>query len=309
MVGLAGCAGTPEPTVAGSLAEISEDMGIAAGTVVDTELAPVTGAVVGVGAEAKTQTDAAGHFEIVLAPGPHVLNFQALGFTAVARNVDVVAGQVTPLQITLERLPVVVPYVEVIQETGYSSCDYMLLLFTGRIPEPCNTGAAARNEFILNISASWRFLVTELTWQSGFANAETMRLFNSDDGDCTSGSACYGLVYGKQYARLEGEPGKTEIVTYYDPWGDGRGLPYPEEDFPLHINAQWIGLLVEEINSVNCGQLTSVVTGTNYKPGCPGVGVSTGIPFDVWHSTFHVDGPSDLGACCPATRYSALPDR
>lgn len=311
---LAGCASTVDPSV-----EQDVDPGFGQGTasirgvVLTGELTPIEGAQVQVDEHEPLVTDSAGRFQAQgLAAGDHRVVALALGYAPAAQRVSLAEGETSEIRFVLDPVPVAEPYIEVIHDRGYSSCDYMLVVFTGRIPPPCNTGEDPNNHFVKQVEEPWVFHVTEAVWQSTSAFDETMRLFASDDTDCTSGSPCYGLVYGEEYARLEGEPGKTELVAHYDPWMDHRGPPYPNGSFEMHVNVQWIGLLVDEINSIPtdpCQTIIVTATGTGYKRGCVGVGVSLGVPFDVWTSIFYWEWPEDRGACCPATSYTALPDQ
>jgi hypothetical protein len=280
--------------------------------VVSQELSPLAGAVASVAGEPAIVTGPDGSAEAWLEPGEHRLEVQALGYRPVARTVSIGAGDERDESFTLEALPIQTPYLEVLAFKGYSQCDYMVLVASGRLGPPCDTGQA-KSQFKVLVHASWRFHVTEMVWKGGVGNYDSFRLFAADDGDCVNTSPCYGLVVGRGYARLEGEPNKTELVKFYDPWKDNRGPPYPENaTFNMIVNGQWIGLFTDYINSIPgdpCQVVLKAATGTGYKPGCLGVGVSTGIPFDLYVSLFHWDGPADRGPCCPASKYSAQPDR
>lgn len=313
LVYLSGCAGASD----GSAASVADPAPLdaqgasLAGTVLDTEAQPITGALAAVDEREPTTTGPDGRFVVRgLEPGDHRVLVQALGYTSIARKVTVAEDEAAQMTFVLERLPVEDPYVEVLQFKGYSVCDYMVWIISGRLPPQCDNGQS-RNMFRVNILASWRFHVTEMKWRGGVGSYDSFRLFTADDGDCTSGSPCYGLMYGRGYARVEGEPGKTELVKFYDPWMDHRGPPYPERNFTMVVNGQWIGMFQPELNNPPqvCQTVLQAAAGTGYKRGCLGVGVSTGIPFDLYVSVFHWLGPDDRGACCPATKYSAIPDQ
>lgn len=312
---LAGCAGKPTATENEIIVdEFGADGtgGAIAGTVVSTETAPIVGALVGVEGVPPTTTDEAGRFHFRgLVPGRYSVEVQALGYTSVGKSVEVIAGETNDLIFTLDVIPVEVPRVEVLIFKGFSICDYMLYLFTGRVPSPCDS-SQAKTQFSVVVNGSWEFVVAEMKWQGGFANSDTFRMFLSDDSDCTSGSPCYGLLYGRGYIRLEGEPGDTELVKHYDPWMDDRGPGYPDREngsFEMFLNGQWIGAFASELGANPTCQTTSeVAAGSGYKPGCVGVGVSTGLPYDAYVSVFYLMQPSPRGACCPATTYSAIPD-
>ncbi len=292
---------------------LADGGGAITGTVVDEETAAVVGALVGLDATQSTTTDEAGQFSFkAVPPGSHEVQVQALGYSSIGRAVDVVEGEVVQLILTVAALPVLEPHLEVIILKGMSICDYMVYVISGRLPpQACNAGDA-QNQFPIMVNETWDFMVAELKWQGGFANSDTFRFFTADDGDCVDGSPCYGLQYGRGYVKLEGEPGDTELVKYYDPWMDDRGPGYPEKkngSFEMMVNAQWIGLFASELgaNPV-CQAILEYAAGSGYKPGCLGIGVSTGIPFETYISIFHLMQPDPRGVCCPATTYSAIPD-
>jgi hypothetical protein len=237
---------------------------------------------------------------------------QALGYSSVARSVEVLEGEIAEVTVALEALPVEVPRTELFIFKGMSICDYMIWVLSGKVPPPACNSNGGINQFAITVNGTWEFLVAEMKWQGGFANSDTFRMFTADDGDCVSGSPCYGLKYGRGYIRLEGEPGDTELVKYYDPWTDDRGPGYPEVangSFEFFLNAQWIGAFATELGqNPACQTVLQAAAGSGYKEGCLGVGVSTGIAFDAYVSIFYLQQPSPRGPCCPATTYSAIPD-
>lgn len=315
-VGLAGCGAAPKEASgllgldADGVARFGAGAAGLRGRVMSTELAPIEGAQVTIAGFPAISTNDAGLFEAAgLEPGVVAVNVAAAGYGSLDQEVLLTADKVAEAEFVLTRLAVVEPFIEVLQFRGTSICDRMTLVITGRLSGPGCEGQ--RNRFEVNVTGDWKFLVLEQVWQATTGFNEWFRIFTGDDGDCTDGSPCYGLALGKGYARLEGEPGKTDLVTHYDPWMDGRGPPYPNETFTMQINSQWIGLFVEEVNSTPgepCQIIFENVSGTRYRYGCVGVGVSTGVVFDLWASVFHNAGPADRGECCPATQYSALPD-
>jgi hypothetical protein len=315
---LAGCIGGGDPASDVDPDRLGEDAGVfgtgpgrLVGHVVDSEIVPLAGAIVQVDEFEPLTTDEDGRFEASgLEAGTHHVNVTALGYQPIARQVDVDAAEATQERFVLERLPTQEPHIEVLPFSGASMCDYMAYVLTGRLALPvCQ---AQDNQFPVEMGEGWRFVVVEQTWDATTAFGEWFRLFTADDGDCTDASPCYGLVYGDGYARVEGEPGKTELVEHYDPWMDLRGPEYPEGEHLMYVNSQWIGMLVEEGNSLPgdpCQVILEAYSGSGYKEGCVGFGVSTGVSFDVWVSIFHWDEPEDRGACCPATAYTAIPDQ
>ena len=292
---------------------LADGGGAITGTVVDGETAPVVGALVGLDATQSTTTDEAGQFSFkAVPPGKHEIQVQALGYTSIGRAVEVVEGEVLTLVLTLDVLPVAKPHLEVLILKGMSICDYMVYVISGRLPPNACNADGVQNQFVIPINETWEFMVAELKWQGGFANSDTFRFFTADDGDCVSGSPCYGLKYGRGYIKLEGEPGDTELVKWYDPWMDDRGPGYPAKEngsFEMILNAQWIGAFASELGSNPiCQTILTTSQGSGYKEGCLGVGVSTGIAFEAYVSIFHLMQPDPRGQCCPATTYSAIPD-
>lgn len=116
---LSGCAGEAEKASTSSTvpfaptAVADEATGAVSGRVTDDELRPIASAVVGaVEQKLQTKTDARGNFTLNgLAPGKHRIVVSALGFEAGQRVVEVVAGEVEHVQITLATLvDVTTPY-------------------------------------------------------------------------------------------------------------------------------------------------------------------------------------------------------
>lgn len=147
LTGLAGCVGgqsasveTTSASVSVSPGDVDLDTGIR-GTVMSTELSPIPEAVVQVDDLPSVKTDNAGVFEVLgLTPGDHSLVVQALGYASVARKVTANQGEVAEVRITLERLEIQEPYIEVLVRDGYDICSYALFAFVGSFPSPCPLG-------------------------------------------------------------------------------------------------------------------------------------------------------------------------
>jgi hypothetical protein len=112
----AGCVdGTPTPQAA-STASASEPLvdattGSIAGLVHDPELVPVPNVEVGIQGGESTTTDGQGMFTLnAVAPGSHALLVQALGYESAAQKVDVVAGEVLEVKISIVPIAVAEPY-------------------------------------------------------------------------------------------------------------------------------------------------------------------------------------------------------
>lgn len=313
----AGCAGSGGEGQSLPGGDINVGAGTASirGSVVDVELQPIPGATVSTSGVEPLLTDVAGAFHIRgLAAGEYTLTATAPDFITAERQISLGEGQEAFVEFTLDQVGSVEPYLEILNFRGYSFCDeaYYAGSSPGEAESPCATllgqGKKPENQWNISVASSWRFVVSEVTWQAQLGGtSDSMRLVHSKNESCHSGDPCYGLVYANYYARLEGEPGKTDLVNHYDPYEDLRGPPYPNESFPLYVFVNWIGYL-REFTGPTCPLWAPIVVGSNYKPGCLGLGISTGIPFDLWVTLFHWSPPADYGACCPATEYSAVPD-
>jgi hypothetical protein len=226
---LSGCAAKtptiashPEPPKAklDPTAVAGADTGVVQGHVRSDDLLPIAGAIVGLtqsGPEDKT--DEAGLFVLRdIAPGKHVLVAQRLGYGSVARSVQVVAGQVATLEITLKAMEVPKEvYSETVQTPGYLECGFGMAAFAAPCTYPyrlvhgnamkygvnlTNYGFAPDlhpNRFWLNITVKPGAdqLVAEMVWRAGSAAAQTMRLFIlCGDFDPTLNECTQGIRYG-----------------------------------------------------------------------------------------------------------------
>ena len=320
---LAGCtSGDPGDAATRAIpTDIGFDFGrgtaVLQGQVTDTEKVPLDEAELQIADLDPILSDSSGLFRATGLPaGTHLVTASAIGHATVAREVTLRDGEIQEAVFELERLASVDPYLEILNFRGYSYCDYMLIWSHGRLTEVCGDDIGDNNTiFRVNVSGTWQYIVSEIDWTPVYGGtSDAMRLVHGTSEFCSSGDPCYGVVYGTYYARLEGEPGgKTDVVTHYDPYTDNRGPPYPNDTFDLTVVAQWAGFLREELRTPPPADYCQIVVGVllgggEYKPGCLGVGVSTGISFDLWTTLFHNAKPADYGACCPATEYTALPD-
>jgi hypothetical protein len=109
---VAGCSSAPavktKPTSSTTAAvpTVDEQTGSISGKVLTDELVPLPGAEVGItDLQLTTKTDATGVFTFnSLKPGSYKLIVQALGFEASGRKVDVTAGQVVNVNLTLKAI-------------------------------------------------------------------------------------------------------------------------------------------------------------------------------------------------------------
>lgn len=289
---LAGCVGSETaPAGAGPLATADEpafgaDTGALTGIVLTEELQPIAGALVALAdSELQGTTAVDGRFTFSnLAPGPYRLLVQALGFQGVARNVDVAAGSAADVQVTLAKLAVVEPYIELLIYRGYSICDVNTIYISLTLALPgCE---ARRTVFNPIVNETWRFAIVEVEWQTN----EAMNIVSDLDGTCLldNSNPCFIWLVKRSPARFEAKP-QDANYTRYDQF------LYPAEEFRWQLATFSAGLLQQEIAD-------SPLCLRQGEPTCAGVGGSLGTAFDQYVSIFHHEEPSD-----PAV-YSARPD-
>jgi len=111
---VSGCVGTsgsssqvPPPATA----EKTDDTGGIEGTVVDDELVPISKAQVGLAQRnASTQTGEDGGFAFSrIEPGAYTIVAARLGYFEAYKQVTVIAGEITKVQLTLDRIPISEP--------------------------------------------------------------------------------------------------------------------------------------------------------------------------------------------------------
>lgn len=126
LVSLAGCADAGGLTSTDNTmpAPVEAGTGGIEGTVVDSSLAPLEGAQVGIVALGLlAMTGADGSFRLDgIQPGRHDVAVQRLGFSSAASSVEVIEGQRVAKTFTLEALPTLEPYHTVIVERGSFGC-------------------------------------------------------------------------------------------------------------------------------------------------------------------------------------------
>lgn len=127
---LAGCSGGGDvtPEAVGPTSDPSET-GSINGLVLDSELVAVAGAAVAIPtANLETTTDDDGRFVLDAVPtGTHNLFVNKLGYEALAKRVDVAAGQALSVEFTLTAVAVADPYTDVVPFAGYFECSYAAL--------------------------------------------------------------------------------------------------------------------------------------------------------------------------------------
>ncbi|HEX9816655.1 MAG TPA: carboxypeptidase-like regulatory domain-containing protein, partial [Candidatus Thermoplasmatota archaeon] len=183
---VSGCVGDgnaqelPSPSVAAP-PEVDVDTGAVEGIVHDDSLVPLDGAQLALAdAELTTVSDATGRFTFSnVAPGDHQLFVARLGFDSVAKRLNVVAGEVTTVDVTLTAIPITEPWSTVQSKRGIFGCGA-----SWRPQDPATGGGIAAcgvfslyanntqfDQFYLawDLSATgdiWKGAVFETEWQS-----------------------------------------------------------------------------------------------------------------------------------------------
>lgn len=122
---LAGCAGAPPPSRAPSTPPVSEDSGAVEGLVLSNDLEPIRGAQVAIqGLDREpVRSDDQGHFLLGdLEPKNHVIFVNALGYQALARPVEVLAGEITEIRFSLAPVASLAPSSALDLKRGFIAC-------------------------------------------------------------------------------------------------------------------------------------------------------------------------------------------
>jgi hypothetical protein len=285
---LAGCTSGSGNELVGEVPGFeSEDHGTVSGVVTNEELAPIVGARITLLEAMRTaNTSEDGSFAVTgILPGTYQMFVEALGYQSVARRIDVVVGPNEPFRVTLEVLPVIEPYTELIIYRGFSICDFNAVYLSLTLALPGCGGKATI--FETPVVDTWRYGVVEMRWQA----PESMNLVSdNDDTTCLldNSNPCFVWKIGRSPLRFDAAPLDQNFSR-------APGYLYPAEAFNWVIAAYSAGMFQEEIQR----------SGTCLRPGeppCSGVGMSLGTAFDLYVSMFHNEAPSD------PTAYSAVPD-
>lgn len=121
---LAGCADVDEtPRATEIIAKADEETGAIKGVVLDESLLPVNAALVGLDEGNATLTDANGAFAYShVPPGQHRVSVQGVSIEPKSVMVDVQAGQVSEVTVTVAILPAQTPYHETVTQDGITFC-------------------------------------------------------------------------------------------------------------------------------------------------------------------------------------------
>ncbi len=297
----AGCVDAKDLAVPSPTITSNGETGEIRGTVLDGQLAPIVGAVVALDQLATTTlTGEAGNFSFqAVAPGDHKLIAQAIGYTSIARSVTVMAGEVVDVQLQLDALAIIEPYMELLIHDGYSICGIAAIVQVGQFPNDCPLGDPKTN-IQFDLAESWVYLVTEVTWES--QDSFWLSIQVTGHGCIVPGDPCPGVEIGRSPLRIDGAPADPNIAERYAIDGKTMFVPGPVN---YTSSALYAGLLREELNATAGGPCAIFWEqfGVPARLGCPlGVGYSTGIRFREYLSVFHHERPE------VPSEYSAIPD-
>lgn len=168
---LAGCSsGGPNAEPAPTNTEpVGPDVGAIVGKILDPELKPVPGAQVAItsGLNEPQVSDAMGAFHFTnVQPGPQTFYVAAIGYQAVARSVDVTAGETTDVTITLAPIDSTEPYQALEIHKGFIACGSGVGVEGSGVTQ-VSCGASDENQvflFTYPFGADLSGILIEMTW-------------------------------------------------------------------------------------------------------------------------------------------------
>lgn len=300
---LGGCVGSPGGSPLAT-SEFSDDTGLG-GRVVSDEIFPVVGAAVSVEDGPATTTDDEGRFELVgLAPGQVTVRVEAAGYHSLNQEVEVTAGTIQDVTFVLEGIPGQAPYVSTLIFTGFIGCGWSIIFGAGWYSfTPCPFGAN-RDRFKVEVGPDWRAGIHEMTWKT----SEEMLLASSLVPTCANRGAagvdrCPAIVAGKSPLKIVARPEDAVYAKKYSI--DGKAA-WPTGNYSSFLLTAYAGHYRTEINQTFYNQCRTVngLVGSPPEWGCPfGVGVTTNLRSELYHTTFYRQEPPNLAD------YSAIPDQ
>lgn len=207
---LSGCAGkAPPPLGSTPPPTLSPDAGAIEGRVVDEELNAIAGADVGIVRGAQTVADADGAFRFQVEPGSYEVAAQKLGYEGAARRVEVVAGEVSRITITLKAFDLKVPFNHTRTFDGHIQAGGLLLDLvldesTG-LPAGC-----VKCDLNFTVTADMMEVLFELSFRPTIANPNG------------------GNILEWQLWSLDGE-GNLDVNYGIDTWASGGRISFNRE--------------------------------------------------------------------------------
>lgn len=247
---LAGCVGGGEGSQAGgpdAPADVDDETGAVAGIITDSEARPVAGVTVAlIGAEdIQSTTDEAGSFTLSnVPPGTYTLAVQKLGFESVAKSVNVVAGQTTDVQVTLEAIAVKEPYMETWADKGYFECSWSIYFARGPcfFPGPQVLTDNNKRAFNYMVNEGAMTVIVEMSWeQTTAATGDAMSMFLSYTDRTTSHWYCHGESPSPVFMEWErddpdDEEGECLTGSSQTPSDEPQGVPLEGQELTARAN-------------------------------------------------------------------------
>lgn len=172
---LAGCTSEEAPTQTNAIVP-----GTLSGVVADVALTPIAHANVTIeGTNLSALTDAAGAFAFELLPGEYVVLATAPEHRIGALRASVVSAQAATLAFQLERIPSIVPRVDVAEAAGYVACDALVETSGERRALPCgeqDPNAQPSVEFSLLSTDGLEGALVEVVWAARTDAARVLRV-------------------------------------------------------------------------------------------------------------------------------------
>jgi hypothetical protein len=309
---LAGCVQSSGQSIERPVDE-AEGGVLVSGVVISEELFPVQNAEVRLlPKNESTFTDVAGNFVFAaVLPGSYTLNVTAPNYEGNSLSIEV-QGPTEGVRVALKGVPGKTPYVSTIPFTGFEVCNFAVVYSAGPIPvNPCPLGEPATT-FSVDVGPDWAANVMELDWETSDTMIFATSVATEEDPDrapgCQTGVGhdwCTAMIWGAAPLRIYSRPNDTEYAAKYaidgkEVWPGGR-------NFTSWMVSSYNGYLQEEVNGTFYDECVAINRQFNVPEqwGCPfGIGVSTGIKVQYYHTTFYMQPPAGR-----LEDYTALPDQ
>lgn len=240
---LSGCAGAAPKSNGGTTSvapaavpTASGEMGSITGTIQDEEARPIVAAEIALlKTEFLTKSDAAGKFTFNdLAPGTYTVAIGRLGFSPFAQAVNVVAGEVVELPVTLTAVEVYqAPIVRTVPFNGFLQCSANPLYFVN----PCGD-AIGKNidhtKIELDAALPFKGLMLELVWTPSFpGTSDELELDICEPATDASATqtGCLGHAANDEFYEYTSDP--SPLVANYT----AEDLPEGAKTFEVWIGA------------------------------------------------------------------------